>query len=299
MKNFKCIESKDNSLIKLISLLQASAKARKENGLFVLEGLRICKDAYENGIQFDKLIFTKTAYDKFAQEILKFADNSLENIQITDALFNKISDTKSPQGIIALVSFAKVKNSKLDKNGRYIALENVQDPSNLGAVCRTAEALGVSGVIVSSNGCDPFSPKALRASMGAAFRMKLVIGADAEDAIGKLRSRGFAAYAAALDERAVHAGETTYAEKIALVIGSRFKAGPYIFFDIFLLKVEYVKLGSAGLDGLFFKTVKLGTLSNVAGNGNYFAVIVVLFEPRDDDRGIKTARIRKNNLFDL
>jgi len=215
--NFKKISSKDNSLIKLISLLQASAKARKENGLFVLEGLRICKDAYENGIQFDKLIFTKTAYDKFAQEILKFADNSLENIQITDALFNKISDTKSPQGIIALVSFAKVKNSKLDKNGRYIALENVQDPSNLGAVCRTAEALGVSGVIVSSNGCDPFSPKALRASMGTALRLPII---ELENFAESLHASGLKLYSCVVDANAQSIDSIKFEDGCVLIIGN-------------------------------------------------------------------------------
>ena len=71
MKDFKEITSKENSLIKLTSLLQSSAKARKENALFVLEGLWICFDAYDNGILFDKLIISHTAFEKYPDDIEK------------------------------------------------------------------------------------------------------------------------------------------------------------------------------------------------------------------------------------
>ncbi|MBR3961788.1 MAG: RNA methyltransferase, partial [Clostridia bacterium] len=70
------------------------------------------------------------------------------------------------------------KISEIDKKGRYIALENLSDPSNLGAISRTAEALGISGIIVSGNSCDPYSPKALRASMGTLLRMPVIIVDD-------------------------------------------------------------------------------------------------------------------------
>ena len=165
MKDFKVITSRENSLIKLTSLLQSSRSSRKENGLFVLEGLRICKDAAENGIWFDKLIISESASVKLKTEIEIFEEISDECFMIPDSLFKKISDTTSPQGIIAIAHVPDNKKIDIDNKGKYIALENLQDPSNLGAISRTAEALGISGLILSANACDPFSPKSLRASM--------------------------------------------------------------------------------------------------------------------------------------
>ena len=217
MKDFKLIESKENSLIKLISNLQNSAKARKENSIFVLEGLRICKDALDNGIRFDKLIVSKTAFEKYNDDILKLADNSKECIKITDSLVGKISDTKTPQGIFAIVSIPDNSLSNIQKNGRYIALENVSDPSNLGAVSRTAEALGVSGIILSSNGVDPYSPKALRASMGTLLRMPLLILEDFPNQINKL---GLKVYSSVVESNAKSITDLTFADSSVIVIGN-------------------------------------------------------------------------------
>ena len=159
--NFIEITAKDNPLIKLASLLQSSPKARKENGLFALEGLRICKDAAENSIEFDKLIITKSAYEKHKTDIDIFANKSKKCYILSENLFKKISDTSSPQGIIVLAKIPEIE-SDISEEKRYVALENISDPSNLGAISRTAEALGIDGIILSSDGCDPYSPKSLR-----------------------------------------------------------------------------------------------------------------------------------------
>lgn len=173
MKDFTVITSKDNPLLKQVTALQSSAKARKECGLFVLEGLRICRDALENSVAFDKLIVSKTALAKLENEIEILALKAENCYLIEDSLFKKISDTETPQGIIAIGKIPEKTYKELDIKGRYIALENIQDPSNLGAVARTAEALGVSGIIL-SGGCDPFAPKSLRASMGTLLRMPVI-----------------------------------------------------------------------------------------------------------------------------
>lgn len=217
MKDFKVIESKENSLIKLISNLQTSAKARRENSLFVLEGLRICKDALDNGIRFDKLIVSKTAFEKHNDNILTFAENSKECVKIPDTLVTKISDTKTPQGIFAVVSIPQNNLSNIQKNGRYIALENVSDPSNLGAVSRTAEALGVSGIILSSNGVDPYSPKALRASMGTLLRMPLVV---LDDFSNQINSLGLKVYSSVVESSAKSITDLTITDGSVVVIGN-------------------------------------------------------------------------------
>lgn len=216
MTGFKEITSKDNSLIKLVCDLQRSAKVREENSLFVLEGLRICKDAFDNGIKFDKLIVSRTAMDKYSEEIFKFSEISNENILIPDGLFKKISETMSPQGIIAVAQ--KPEKTEIDlKKGRFIGLENLQDPSNLGAISRTAEALGVSGIIMSKNCCDPYSPKSLRASMGTLLRLPLVITENfAED----IKGFGLVSYACVVDSNALPINEVNFSDGCVVVIGN-------------------------------------------------------------------------------
>ena len=191
MLEFTEIRAKDNRLIKLVTLLQKSKKARDVNGLFVLEGLRICNDAALCGVAFDTLIVSKSALVKFSKEIEKFESCTEKCVSVSDELFKRISDTVSPQGIIAVARIPSVLKP-IDAKGRYVALESVSDPSNIGAVARTAEALGISGIIISGDGCDPFSPKALRASMGTLLRVPLYFCKSITEFLNKNSLRGFA-----------------------------------------------------------------------------------------------------------
>lgn len=216
MRNPIVITSKDNSLIKLVCSLQSSLKARKENGLFVLEGKRICDDAYCCGIRFDKLIISETAYNKYSEAVETFSENSDEFYKIPDSLFKKISDTTSPQGIIAVAKMPE-KSLEIDENGKYIALENINDPSNLGAISRTAEALGVSGIILSSDSCDPYSPKSLRASMGTLLRMPVII---LDDFVERLSASPLKTYACVVDSNAIKITDVNFENGSVLMIGN-------------------------------------------------------------------------------
>ena len=216
MLEFIEITAKDNPLIKLASLLQSSPKARKENGLFALEGLRICKDAAENSIDFDKLIITKSAYDKHKKDIDIFAEKSNKCYILSENLFKKISDTNSPQGIIVLAKIPSL-SAVVSKEKRYIALENIADPSNLGAVSRTAEALGIDGIILSSNGCDPYSPKSLRSSMGTLLRIPLFI---TDDISAFIKDNGLKGYACVVDSKAEKIGNIKFSSGDVLMIGN-------------------------------------------------------------------------------
>ena len=217
MADFKAITSREYSLIKLVSSLQTSAKKRRENSLFVLEGLRICLDAMENSIRFDKLIISDTAIKKYSDTVNSFALNSDECFVIPDSLFRKISDTKSPQGIIAVCKICDRKSSEINPRGRYVALENVADPANLGAVSRTAEALGADGLILSADGCDPYSPKALRASMGTLLRVPVFIF---NDLAGELKKSGLKSFACVVDKNAESIKEQSFNDGSVVIIGN-------------------------------------------------------------------------------
>lgn len=216
MSKLKVITSKDNPLIKLVCSLQSSAKTRKNEGLFVLEGLRICEDAFDNSIRFDKLIISKTAGEKYAGLLSKFFSNADEIFEIPDVLFTKISDTASPQGIIAVVKTPSL-SPEIFKNGRYIALENLNDPSNLGAISRTAEALGVSGIILSKDSVDPYSPKSLRASMGTLLRMPVIV---LNNFVGEIKASGLKTFACVVDSNAKSINEVDFADGSILLIGN-------------------------------------------------------------------------------
>ena len=217
MPDFKEIRSRDNSLIKLVSRLQSSSSARKEHGLFVLEGLRLCSDAFLNGIRFDKLIVSFSAAEKYNNEISEFLSKTGECIKVPDNLFEKISDTKSPQGIIALCRIPEHNTRGISSAGRYVALENISDPSNFGAVARTAEALGADGLIVSSDGCDPYSPKVLRSSMGTVLRLPVFV---AEDFELLLKSSGLKTYACVVDSSAESITVQKFSDGCAVLIGN-------------------------------------------------------------------------------
>ena len=159
MGKFTEITSKDNKIIKYVSKLQKSSKFRFSERKIVIEGLRISEDVFENNASVYCLIVNNTFAEK-------------NNYQISDALFKRISDTETPQGILLVVDMP-LENYEIDPYKKYIALDNLQDPSNFGAITRTCEALGVGGIIMNNTTCDPFSPKSIRASMGTILRMPI------------------------------------------------------------------------------------------------------------------------------
>jgi TrmH family RNA methyltransferase len=108
-------------------------------------------------------------------------------------------------------------NRQIDPNGKYVALENINDPSNLGAVSRTAEALGVSGIILSANGCDPYSPKSLRASMGTLLRMPLIV---LPDFVNGIKNSGLKSYACVVDSNAKSITDVDFTEGSVVMIGN-------------------------------------------------------------------------------
>ncbi len=178
MVEFERITSKDNEIIRLAAALVSSAKRRREEQMFVLDGLRLCKDAVINGFDAEFFIVGDSAFNKFPDEAKLLANSAKRACIVPDSLINKISDTVNPQGFISICKIKPSKDLKIKNDGLYIALENVADPSNLGAISRTAEAFAFDGIILSSNGCDPFASKSLRASMGALLRIPVFVIAD-------------------------------------------------------------------------------------------------------------------------
>ncbi len=185
------IQSRSNDKIKLLHSLLTSAKARLKNELFVLEGARLCADAV-GFVEIVDAFFTGKALEKYkayTSPVLKEAGQSHE---IAEDLAGRISATKASQGVFCICKTPSFLHDfeALDPLGNYLALENIQDPANLGAIARSAEALGISGLII-DGGCDIFNPKALRAAMGSSLRLKIFESEDLASSLIPIKQKGF------------------------------------------------------------------------------------------------------------
>ena len=190
------ITSKDNEMIKHVSKLLSSSSYRKECQCFVAEGARLCMDGVLSGAVISAFLYTKDGMEKYSQEFEKILSASQRNFEISEPLFKKISDTNSPQGLLCVFSLdKKTLSDKIEKGKYYAALENIQDPSNMGTILRTAEALDISGVILSKDCCDIYSPKVTRGSMGAIFRLNIIIAENFTEYISEISKSGIMTYA--------------------------------------------------------------------------------------------------------
>ncbi len=184
------ITSRTNDKIKYAVRLGESASLRKETGEFFLEGARLCFDAAQTGIEIKQAFFTSKALQKYEEYISDIIAGCGECYEIGAEVSQKLSGTENSQGVFCICSTKKRSLSDaFDVSGKYIALENLQDPSNLGAICRSAEAIGLDGLIV-SGGCDIYNPKALRAAMGSSLRMNVVSVENLADFICEANEKG-------------------------------------------------------------------------------------------------------------
>ena len=206
MFNGSTIKSRDNSKLKFAQRVRDG----KETGYIFIEGARLCDEALRSGLSVGSCFVSEAFRSSSSFGLLesKLISAHVECFVVSEALVESISDTKAPQGIVLIAeSPTPVKLASLFSDGGtnslpvWIFLYEVNNPSNLGAVVRTAEAAGAQGVLVSPNSADPFSPKSLRASMGSAFRLPIVDGLVTEDVLSTAKDRGI--NVSAVDARGV------------------------------------------------------------------------------------------------
>ena len=212
------ISSKDNPKIKYAKKLLDSSSFRKKEGKILIEGLRLCVDAAQNGVPIDTLFFTADFVRKFADQAAFLRSKSAESFEVTRQVLSKISDTDSCQGAVCVCGMPRL-CLELKRGGRYLVLENVSDPSNVGAAARTAEALGTDGIMV-CGGCDPFGPKVLRASMGALLRFPVEIFPDIHSVAQKLKESGIPLYCSVVSMADCTVREMDFKKGCAVLIGN-------------------------------------------------------------------------------
>jgi len=216
------ISSLSNPNIKRAAKLCKSSSFRAETGRFIVEGTKLCADAVRFGIKVDTLYYTASAADRSGDAVNTVLSAARQCFVVTSDILKKISDTVTPQGMVCecVIPESGFAVSNIVSGGRYIVLENISDPANLGAVARSCEALGVDALVLTGEGgCDMYNPKAQRAAMGALMRLP-VAKAEADEVFSALSAADVPAYAAALDEAALPLNKSDFSAGAAVFIGN-------------------------------------------------------------------------------
>ena len=235
------ISSKDNKRIKYIRSLLEKGGIRKKNHSFVVEGIKLVDEALEYGNVLD-IIVSESLYEEIVSGDLSrnalLSDNGKHIIKqvkqgtsltvVSDAVFKSVSETITPQGILAEVEMPKHRlleenflEIAYEKTGKIklLILEDTADPGNLGTIMRTAEAAGVTGVIMGKGTVDIFNPKVVRSTMGSIFRLPFSYVDDLKAVILGLKRDGISFYATHLKGKESYR-DISYSDKAGILIGN-------------------------------------------------------------------------------
>ena len=208
------ITSKQNPRVKKVSAL-SDKKEREATGLFRFDGIKLLCEAIQKGIEIDSVYIRDTSFSDISARLGDVLYNIDEEkiFRLSDSVFEKLSAEKSPEGIITVAKYidkirkiVKIENAALPKQTECVFIaESLQDPGNLGTVIRSAAALGIDRIVISSDCADVYNPKTVRAAMGSLFYLN-IDRVDKDifcDYIRALRETGRRVFAAALDDNAV------------------------------------------------------------------------------------------------
>ncbi|MGN1328737.1 MAG: TrmH family RNA methyltransferase [Eubacterium sp.] len=212
------ITGKNNDIIKGVKKLFSSSKLRREQGLFVLEGARLVFDVLNSFYEVKCFLITEKSFEKYEEKAKQLVDVSEKAYLISNDIADRLSQTQNTQGIFAVCKM-KNEDADIDVSRKYIALDNVQDPGNLGTIIRTADALGIDGIIT-GGGCDVFNPKVLRSSMGSVLRMKIKYCQNLASFLEDLKNKGMAVYGTSPDINAEKITDVTFCGGCVCVIGN-------------------------------------------------------------------------------
>ncbi len=222
----KEITSPHNAVIRLVEQLQRKSRARKKEGLFIIEGQRELRLAVDSGYEINRLLVSseimlgkKSCTEAEVTDFLKL-ECSFEIINVTPQVYQKMAYRTGTEGCLA---FAKAKNHnlndlKLPSNPLILIAESIEKPGNVGALLRTADAAGVDVVILASPVVDLYNPNVIRSSVGGLFTNQIAI-ASTEEVIRYLEENNVALYAATLQDSSPYTRED-YRDGTAIAVGT-------------------------------------------------------------------------------
>lgn len=227
------ITSIANGRVKRIVQLQEKSKARNKENVFIAEGFKMFEEAPLEKIKeiyAQENIFEGTDGYALFQKISDCKKAGIETEIVTEEVFQKMSDTRSPQGILCvmeqsgyqsheLIQKALLRQKEENRAPVFLLLEDIQDPGNLGTMIRTGEGAGIDGIFMTRKTVDIYNPKTIRSTMGSLYRVPFVYADDLGEMILLLRKAGIRTYAAHLEGKQSF-DEISYREGSAFLIGN-------------------------------------------------------------------------------
>lgn len=211
------ITSRENGKIKYACKLAQSAAFRNQEKCFLAEGLKLCLELAGSSLLLKVIFYTQKALDKTPQ----LAELAGEGYLIADHVAEKLAQGQSSQGVYGVFAMPNAGWETIQPGQRWLALEGVQDPGNVGTLLRSAAAFGFDGVLLDRGCASPWSPKTLRASMGAVGKLPVVEMPEMTSAICGLNEKGFTTLAAALyRSQPLDSVPRSYPGGLCVVIGS-------------------------------------------------------------------------------
>lgn len=235
------ISSTKNDQVKAVIELRKKAKARNEAGVFVVEGIRMVSEL--PGHRTEKLYVSEGFLKNRENEAL--LEKLPEYEIVTDTVFSAMSDTQTPQGVLALVrqyDYGLADLLKGEGAAHLMILENIQDPGNLGTILRAGEGAGITGMIMSRDTVDIYNPKVIRSTMGSVFRVPFLYTDDLGETVKELKNRGIRLFAAHLDGKNNYEDED-YRGNTGFLIGNE---GNGLTKELSALADTWVKIPMAG-----------------------------------------------------
>jgi TrmH family RNA methyltransferase len=214
------ITSRDNSLLRQA---RAVRDGRIDELIFV-EGLRLCVEALQSRLQLEAVIASEELIrkERAAEAFAEISRASQRVATVSEKLLESISYTKTPQGIVVLARRPDASRERIEASlnagSLLVVLHQINNPVNVGAILRTAEAAGATGIITTKNTSDPFSPKSLRGAMGSAFRLPIWRDADFSEAVELCRQRAVTLVGTAAHAKTIHTA-FAWTRATALVLG--------------------------------------------------------------------------------
>ena len=185
------ISSKDNEIIKSVRKLKEKKYRDLENA-YIIEGTKIIKEAIQEKTNIKQIIMCENFTDNNDLDkdtLYEIAKHNL--IYVTEKVFNLITDVKTPQGIIAVIEKNNA-NTQIDySQDIIIALDDLQDPGNLGTILRTVDSANLNQIILSKNSADPYNPKVVRSTMGGIFRVNIIETENLQETLKNMQKNNF------------------------------------------------------------------------------------------------------------
>lgn len=211
------ITSKQNDWIKRIKSLHKK-NGRKKEGLYIMEGIKTAEEAKG---QLEALLMSDSFLTQHPEWEKKSTLYCEKVFVTTDEIFKEVSDTMTPQGVLAVLPIPKVCIEDLFINEKPFLIlgDEIQDPGNIGTIIRTADASGAHGVVLNKGSVDIYSPKAIRSMMGSQLHIPILYVEDLSSFIDEIKEKGISVYGAHLEGKSYHY-QMDYRQGTAIVIGN-------------------------------------------------------------------------------